>query len=70
MKTDTVVALPAPVLRPFVTRYAGFRATGVPESLHFGLPSSEVDLIISLGQAIDVAQMPTRVRRQVSLTPS
>ena len=58
MNSDIAVALPVPVLRPFVTRYAGFRATGVPDSLHFGLPSSEVDLIISLGPPIDVAQMP------------
>src|SRR3954471_24965082 len=58
MNSDTAVVLPAPILRPFVSRYAGFRATGVPEPVHFGLPSSEVDLIISLGRAIDVAQMP------------
>jgi hypothetical protein len=58
MSSDIAVALPAPVLRPFVTQYAGFRATGVPKSLHFGLPSSEVDVINSLGQPIDVAQMP------------
>ena len=58
MNSDTAVALPAPILRPFVSRYAGFRATGLPETVHFGLPSSEVDLIISLGQAIDVVQMP------------
>ena len=58
MNSDTIVAFPAPVLRPFITRYAGFRANGMPEGLHFGLPSSEVDLIISLGPAIDVAQMP------------
>ncbi len=30
----------------------------MPAGLHFGLPSSEVDLIISLGPAIDVVQMP------------
>ena len=49
---DTAVRLPAPALRPFITQYAGFRVSGLPSGIHVGLPSSDVDLIISLGQPI------------------
>jgi hypothetical protein len=48
--SDTAVRLPAPGLRPFITEYAGFRVSGLPLGAHFGLPSSDVDLIISLGR--------------------
>src|SRR5580658_5728902 len=60
---DTAVRLPAPVLRPFITQYAGFRASGLPSGVHFGLPSSGVDLIISLGHPIDVVKMPNLIQR-------
>src|SRR2546423_11194468 len=56
--SDTELSLPAPALRRFITEYAGFRVTGLPPGVHFGLPSSDVDLIISLGRPIDVIQMP------------
>jgi AraC-like DNA-binding protein len=61
--SDTAVSLPAPVLRPFITGYAGFRASGLPPGVHSGLPSSDVDLIISLGRPIDVVQMPNSTQR-------
>ena len=54
--SDTAVSLPAPALRQFITEYAGFRVSGLPPYGHFGLPSSDVDLIISLGPPIDVVQ--------------
>jgi AraC-like DNA-binding protein len=55
-------------LRPFITQYAGFRVSGVPPGLHFGLPSSDVDLIISLGSPIDVVQMPNTKQRPAVFT--
>lgn len=66
--TDTAIRLPAPALRPFITQYAGFRVSGLPVGVHFGLPSSEVDLIISLGRPIEVVQMPNSMRTPSALT--
>jgi AraC-like DNA-binding protein len=65
---DTAVRLPAPVLSPFVTQYAGFRVSGLPSGVHFGLPSSSVDLIISLGHPIEVVKMPNLMQRPSALT--
>jgi AraC-like DNA-binding protein len=66
--SDTAVSLPAPALRPFITQYAGFRVSGLPPGVHFGLPKSDVDLIISLGRPIDVVQMPNSSQRQATFT--
>jgi len=66
--SDTTVNLPAPVLRPFITQYAGFRVSGLPPGIHFGLPSSDVDLIISLGRPIDVIKMPSSTQRPSAFT--
>jgi AraC-like DNA-binding protein len=65
---DTAVRLPAPALRPFITQYAGFRVSGLPCGVHFGLPSSDVHLIISLGDPIEVVQMPNSMQRPSALT--
>jgi AraC-like DNA-binding protein len=65
---ETAVRLPAPMLRPFITRYAGFRVSGFPPGVHFGLPSSDISLIISLGHPIEVVQMPNCVQRPLTLT--
>ena len=61
--SETAVSLPAPALRPFITQYAGFRVSGLPPGAHFGLPSSDVDLIVSLGRPIDIAKMPNSTQR-------
>src|SRR3984893_11193586 len=66
--SETAVGLPAPGWRPFITEYAGFRASGLPPGVHFGLPSSDVDLIISLGRPIDVVQMPNSTQRPSAFT--
>ena len=66
--SETAVSLPAPALRHLITRYAGFRASGVPPGTHYGLPSSDVDLIVSLGPPIDVVQMPTSAQRPSAFT--
>ncbi len=55
---DTAVVHPSPALRPFITQYAGYRVSGLPSGVHFGLPSSGIDLIISLGGPIEVMKMP------------
>jgi AraC-like DNA-binding protein len=65
---DKAVQLPAPVLRPFIAQYAGFRITGLPPGLHFGLPSTNVDLIISLARPIEVVRMPNSIQRPSMLT--
>jgi len=65
---DTAVQLPAPALRPFITQYAGFRVAGLPSGVHVGLPSSDVHLIISLGQPIKVVRMPNSKQPSSSLT--
>lgn len=62
------VRLPTPALRPFITQYAGFRISGLPSGLHLGLPSSDVHLIITLGDPIEVVQMPNSVQQTTTLT--
>jgi AraC-like DNA-binding protein len=64
---DTAVGLPAPGLRAFISQYAGFSASALPPGVHCGLPSSHVDMIISLARPIDVVQMPNRTQPPASL---
>jgi AraC-like DNA-binding protein len=64
---DTAVRLPAPVLSPFISQYAGFRVSGLPRGVHFGLPSSGIDLFISLGRPIEVVKMPSLMQRPSAL---
>jgi AraC-like DNA-binding protein len=67
LSPDRAVSLPAPVLRPFVSHYAGFRASGGAPGTHAGLPSRHMHLIIGLGAGldslIDVVQMPNSKQR-------
>ncbi|MDB5064029.1 MAG: AraC family transcriptional regulator, partial [Chloroflexi bacterium] len=55
---ESVVGLPAPGLRPLVSRYVGYRMEGFAPRLHRGLPSRHVTLIISLAAPINVAALP------------
>ncbi|MGH9722448.1 MAG: helix-turn-helix domain-containing protein [Bryobacteraceae bacterium] len=66
--SETAVSLPAPALRPFIAQYAGFRVSGLPPGAHSGLPSSDADLIISLGRPIEVVQMPNSTQRPSAFT--
>src|SRR5258707_2861718 len=66
--SETAESRPAPALRSFISQYAGFRASQVPAGAHFGLPSSDVDLIISLGRPIEVVQMPNSTQRPAAFT--
>src|SRR5690348_2024882 len=55
---QSVVATPAPALRPFVTRYIGYRFEGFAPGVHRGLPSPHLNVILSVDDPIDVAAMP------------
>ena len=65
---DTAVSLPAPELRAFITQYAGFMVSGLAPGVHFGLPSSDLDVIISLAGPIDVVRMPNRTQHPASFS--
>ena len=56
--TDHAVAVPAPLLRPFVSHYAGSRMRDVPPWDHTGHPSRYIDLIVSLATPIEIVRMP------------
>jgi len=66
--SESALGLPAPQLRPFITRYAGFHHSGLPPGVHIGHPSTEIDLIISLGPRFDVLRMPNSTQRPSSFT--
>lgn len=65
--SNQAVSLPAPALLPYISHYAGFRASGLAAGTHAGLPSRHMHLIIALGGSlggeseslIDVIQMPS-----------
>jgi AraC-like DNA-binding protein len=65
---ETAVSLPAPALRPFISQYAGFRFSGLPPGVHVGLPSTDVELIFSLGRPIDVLRMPNSSQQPSAFT--
>ncbi len=57
--SDWVVGRPAPPLRPLIDAYVGYRVAGTPPglrgpSLHRGLPSRHLTVIVSIGEPIDV----------------
>jgi AraC-like DNA-binding protein len=57
---ESVQGEPAPALRPFVAPYAGYRMAGVPPSLHRGLPSPYLTLIITLDEPMQMAEHTDR----------
>lgn len=61
-----VTGTPALPLRPFVTRYTGYRYEGFPAGVHAGLPSQHLTFIVSLGDPIDVGVLhePTLSRER------
>jgi AraC-like DNA-binding protein len=56
--SDHAVSLPAPLLRPFISHYAGYFADGVAPGMHAGLPSRHAHIFISLDQPIEIVRMP------------
>ena len=55
---ETCVRLPAAALRPFIRHYAGYHFTGLSPGTLAGLPSSCIDLIISLDAPIELLRAP------------
>ncbi|MFH0245426.1 helix-turn-helix domain-containing protein [Streptomyces sp. HK10] len=49
---------PAPALRPYVAGYTGYRQAGLPPTLHRGLPSPYLTLILTLDDRLTVAAHP------------
>lgn len=60
---NTATGLPAPVLRPFITHYAGFCISGLPPGTFMGLPSRHVTLIISFAEPIEILSSPGEPQR-------
>ncbi len=52
---DTAERRPAQRLRPYISRYAGFRIEGVAPGVTHGLPSRHVTLMIGLGAPFNIA---------------
>ncbi|HEY2979735.1 MAG TPA: AraC family transcriptional regulator [Anaerolineales bacterium] len=61
--SEQAVRLPTQALRPFIARYAGYCAQGLPPGTHAGLPSRHVHLIIGLGSPIDIIRMPSETQK-------
>lgn len=54
---------PAGRLAPYVTRFVGYRYSGVEPGLHRGMPSCQLTLVISLGPPTCMAAMPDPQQR-------
>ncbi len=54
MPAEWVRRRPAPLLRPLIDAYVGYRVSGYPAGVHRGLPSRHLTLIASIGDPIDV----------------
>ena len=54
MDVEHVVGLPHPRLRPFVTRYSGYRMRTEP-GVHRGLPSRSITLVVTLDGTVDLS---------------
>lgn len=52
------VSLPAPALRPFISRSAGVHAVGLRPRTHAGVPSRHAHLIVSFGDPIELLRSP------------
>jgi AraC-like DNA-binding protein len=55
---ESVWALPAPMLRPFIARYVGYRQAGVPPARHRGLPSPYLTVIFTVDDPLTLAGHP------------
>jgi AraC-like DNA-binding protein len=68
VEPGSAVRPPAPVLRPFVSHYAGFCAHGLTPGTHAGVPSRHAHLIISLAAPFEVVRMPNATQRAARFT--
>lgn len=55
---DAAMGVPAFPLRPFVTRYSGYRYLGWPPGLHRGLPSRSLTVVLALDAPTHMTAMP------------
>jgi len=55
---ESVWGTPAPVLRPFIERYIGYRQAGVAPGRHRGLPSPYLTVIFTLDDPLVLAEHP------------
>jgi AraC-like DNA-binding protein len=55
---ESVWVVPAPVLRPFIERYVGYRQAGVAPGRHRGLPSPYLTVIFTLDDPLVLAEHP------------
>jgi AraC-like DNA-binding protein len=55
---ESVRGTPAPVLRPFIERYVGYRQAGVAPGRHRGLPSPYLTVIFTLDDPLVLAEHP------------
>ncbi len=55
---ESVWRVPAPPLRPFIARYAGYRQAGVAPGLHRGLPSPYMTVIFTLDDPVELLEHP------------
>ena len=68
LNPDFATAPPAPPLRPYISHYVGFRASGLHPNVHSGLPSRHPGLVISLGDPIDLVRMPAAAQAPAAFT--
>lgn len=47
---EEVVGLPAPQLRPYIRRYVGYHYSGFAPGVHFGLPSTDLTVVLSFSE--------------------
>ncbi|MCX5043706.1 helix-turn-helix transcriptional regulator [Aldersonia sp. NBC_00410] len=45
---------PAPVLRPYLRTYDGYRLAGYPPGTHVGMPSPHLTVVITIGDALEI----------------
>jgi hypothetical protein len=55
---EHVQAKPAPALRPYLAFYSGYRQSGMPATVHRGLPSPYLTLILTLDDPLVILEHP------------
>jgi AraC-like DNA-binding protein len=59
---DVASARPHPALSPWIGKYLGYDMRGFEPGTHVGMPSPLLTFIISIGDPVDVAEMPGAVQ--------
>jgi AraC-like DNA-binding protein len=55
---EHAVAAPAPLLRPYVRRYTGYRYAGLPAGEHRGLPSRDLTVVLAWDDPTRMTALP------------